>query len=68
MIRKITILLFLTVFAGLSLAKPNFTGQWKMDAGKSDFGQFPAPEKFERKITHNEPSLEQRVHEHHPRN
>jgi hypothetical protein len=31
---------------------PNFTGDWKMNASKSDFGQMPPPDKFERKITH----------------
>lgn len=38
-------------------AKPNFTGNWKIDAGKTDFGPMPAPEKMERKIAHEDPSL-----------
>lgn len=38
-------------------AKPNFSGDWRLNAAKSDFGSVPAPEKMERKITHEDPSL-----------
>jgi hypothetical protein len=37
--------------------KPNFSGEWTMNAAKSNFGQLPAPAKFVRKIQHSEPSL-----------
>ena len=37
--------------------KPNFSGEWTMNAAKSNFGQLPAPVKFVRKIQHSEPSL-----------
>jgi hypothetical protein len=37
--------------------KPNFSGEWTMNAAKSNFGQVPAPAKFVRKIQHHEPSL-----------
>jgi hypothetical protein len=37
--------------------KPNFSGEWKMNAAKSDFGTFPPPASFVRKITHKDPSL-----------
>lgn len=37
--------------------KPNFSGAWKMNASKSDFGPMPAPDTLERKITHEDPSL-----------
>lgn len=37
--------------------KPNFSGEWSMNAAKSNFGQLPAPAKFVRKIQHSEPSL-----------
>lgn len=37
--------------------KPNFTGNWKLNAAKSDFGGMPAPTRFEQKIVHNEPEL-----------
>jgi len=46
---------------GLSLAtawaRPNFSGDWKLNAAKSDYGPMPGPEKMERKITHDDPSL-----------
>jgi hypothetical protein len=38
-------------------AAPNFEGNWKLDASKSDFGQFPAPSLYTQKITHSEPKL-----------
>ena len=37
--------------------KPNFSGEWTMNAGKSNFGQLPPPASFVRKIQHLEPSL-----------
>ena len=38
-------------------AKPNFSGDWKLNVSKSDFGQFPAPSNMTQKVTHAEPSL-----------
>ena len=38
-------------------AKPNFSGEWTMNAANSNFGQLPAPTKFVRRIQHLEPSL-----------
>jgi hypothetical protein len=38
-------------------AKPNFSGDWKLNAAKSDFGQMTGPEKMNRKIVHEDPSL-----------
>jgi hypothetical protein len=38
-------------------AKPNFTGNWKLNAGKSDFGAMPAPDSRTDKITHEDPDL-----------
>jgi hypothetical protein len=38
--------------------KPDFSGEWKMDASKSDFGPMPTPEKVSEKIIHKDPSLE----------
>ncbi len=37
--------------------KPDFSGQWKMNAEKSDFGPLPAPSSRTDKIEHKEPSL-----------
>lgn len=38
-------------------AKPNFSGQWKMNAARSDFGVLPPPTSITRAITHAEPDL-----------
>jgi hypothetical protein len=37
--------------------KPNFSGAWKMNAAKSDFGPMPAPDKMDRTIDHKDPEL-----------
>lgn len=49
----------LLAFAATALLgqdKPNFSGEWKMNAAKSDFGPMPAPDKYIRKIDHQEPN------------
>jgi len=38
-------------------ATPDLTGNWKLNATKSDFGQFPAPSAMTQKISHAEPKL-----------
>ena len=38
-------------------AKPNFSGDWKLNIEKSNFGQMPAPTSSTEKITHNDPEL-----------
>jgi hypothetical protein len=43
--------------AATSMAAPNFTGEWKMNASKSDFGQMPPPSSAVKKIKHEDPSL-----------
>ena len=52
---------FASLFALAALAvaadKPNLSGDWKMNAAKSDFGPIPAPMSFTRKVTHAEPSI-----------
>jgi len=42
-----------TVFA----AAPDLSGTWKLNASKSSFGQFPAPEAMTQKVTHAEPKV-----------
>ena len=37
--------------------KPNFSGSWKLNSGKSDFGMIPAPDKMDRTIMHTDPTL-----------
>jgi len=48
---------FLADLSSQAFAKPNFSGDWKMDPAKSNYGRMPAPESLERKITHNDPEL-----------
>lgn len=49
----------LTLAAGLvqAQAKSDFSGTWKVDAAKSDFGPMPAPDSLTEKIVHEDPSL-----------
>jgi hypothetical protein len=54
----------LTIVAGAAVAdqpkasdKPNYSGEWKMNPASSNFGQFPAPSSFVRKIEHKDPAL-----------
>ena len=37
--------------------KPNFSGDWKLNADKSNMGPLPAPTSYTRKVTHAEPSI-----------
>jgi hypothetical protein len=53
---------FLLFAAALALgvsanAKPNFTGDWKLNADKSDFGPMPPPSAMAIKIDHDDPNL-----------
>ena len=43
--------------AGLAIAKPNFTGDWKLDADKSNFGPMPPPTSMSLDIDHTDPNL-----------
>jgi hypothetical protein len=57
--KALVTMLALMVLSGSAVAadKPNFSGLWKMNAAKSNYGQLPAPEMFIRKIDHTEPSI-----------
>jgi hypothetical protein len=56
--RRVLILLAILALAALpALAKPNFTGDWKLNTSKSNFGQMPAPDSMSYKITHADPKL-----------
>lgn len=57
--RSLLTISILALFASLASAqdKPNFSGSWKMNAAKSDFGPMPAPDKAERVVAHEEPTL-----------
>jgi hypothetical protein len=50
--------IFLTAFVLPAVAGPNFSGDWKMNIAKSDFGPVPAPEVLTRSVKHDEPALE----------
>lgn len=49
--------LALLLYAAMAQAKSDFTGEWKLDVAKSDFGQMPAPQSAVQKIAHDEPNL-----------
>lgn len=55
----LTLLALTTVAATLASAadQPNFSGSWKMNPSKSDFGPVPPPDKLERTIKHEDPKL-----------
>jgi hypothetical protein len=38
-------------------AGPDLSGSWKLNASKSEFGQFPPPSSMTQKVTHAEPKL-----------
>ena len=42
-------------------AKTDFSGTWKLNTGKSDFGPMPPPDSRTDKITHQDPSLKASV-------
>lgn len=59
MTRRLAVLTLVTLLAcTAALAKPNFSGQWKLNVSKSDLGPMPPPEKWDRRITHEDPNLQ----------
>lgn len=40
-----------------ALAAPNFTGSWKLNNTKSEFGQMPPPNSMTQTVTHEEPKI-----------
>jgi hypothetical protein len=51
--RRVVTLAFWALATALpSLAAPNFSGEWKLNVSKSDFGEMPAPASRVDKITH----------------
>jgi hypothetical protein len=51
------ITLAITAYDAPAQSRPDFSGSWKMNAARSDFGLVPPAVSIERKITHAEPSL-----------
>ena len=60
---RIFSLALLTLAFGLlqAQAKSDFSGTWKANAGKSDFGPMPPPDSMTQKIVHADPSLKVNV-------
>lgn len=56
---KIVTLTALTLAVALvqAQAKSDFSGTWKADTAKSDFGPMPAPDSMTQKIAHADPNL-----------
>lgn len=54
---KLQTVLILTSLGVAFAAPPNFSGAWKANIAKSDFGQAPAPTSASSKIDHKDPSL-----------
>lgn len=50
-------LLAFAAMASLAAAKPNFSGDWKLNVDKSDFGPMPPPTSQTMKIQHDDPNL-----------
>jgi hypothetical protein len=50
---------FIAVLASVAPAadKPNFSGDWTLDASKSEFGPMPPPATMTRKIDHSDPAV-----------
>ena len=57
--RRICIALFVAALFNVAAfaQKPNFSGTWKLNVGKSDFGPLPAPESRTDIIEHSDPNL-----------
>jgi hypothetical protein len=56
--RLIISILCMLSLAGFAQAAPNFSGDWKMNVAKSDFGPVPAPEALTRTVKHADPVIE----------
>jgi hypothetical protein len=57
MTRSSFLFLALATASVLVAAKPNFGGEWKLDAAKSDFGDMPAPGNLVYQIDHADPKI-----------
>jgi len=64
MMHKLVLLAFLVVLlspTSFAQQKPDFSGTWKMNVAKSDFGALPGPDSRTDVITHKDPSLTDEV-------
>ena len=53
---RLATLALIAASAGFA-ASPDFSGNWKLNASKSEFGAFPAPSSYTQKVSHAEPKL-----------
>ncbi len=53
----LTIALFSLTLAATAWGKPDFSGDWKLNTDKSDFGPVPPPTSMTNKIDHADPDL-----------
>jgi hypothetical protein len=51
------VVLLLVLTCAFAAEKPDFSGEWKLNTEKSDFGPLPGPSKATEKTTHKEPKL-----------
>jgi len=56
--RSFAIFAILALAALPALAKPDFTGDWKLNTSKSTFGDVPGPDSMTIKVAHAEPKLD----------
>ena len=59
-------LMMTTAIAALAIAtaasaKPNFSGTWRLNKAKSNYGPVSAPNRMERKIVHEDPTLKMMI-------
>ncbi len=53
----------MTFLAAQSQAATNFSGEWKLNTAKSDYGPIPAPELMTRSIKHDDPVIQVSTHQ-----
>jgi hypothetical protein len=55
--KLLAVLILTSLAVTLAAAPPNFSGAWKANIAKSDFGPMPVPTSASSKIDHKDPSL-----------
>lgn len=50
-----------TLAIAAASAKPNFSGTWRLNKAKSNYGPVSAPARMERKIVHEDPMLKMMI-------
>ncbi|MBZ5603254.1 MAG: hypothetical protein LAO79_13210 [Acidobacteriia bacterium] len=61
--RTLKAMVFAAAITAIAQAAPNFSGDWKMNIAKSDFGPVPAPEELTRAIQHKDLNLAIKTHQ-----